>query len=246
VASDAREAADGRGPATVRFYEPIERGAEAVEDLDAARLVVRFQAGEVEVFTDLYRLYFDRVYGYLKVALKDRHEAEDAIQQVFAQVFVKLAGYQRRKQPFRAWLFVVVRNLAISELRKSGRLELTDPAELRSHRDRNGGEGDEYASLGPLSWVSDRDLTMFVERLPLAQRQVLMLRYMLDLSNGEVAEVLGRSSDEVKVLHHRAVKFLRQRLSAIGRSPHEGRRVPALRRFKQAEVLRHRRWALLR
>jgi hypothetical protein len=69
---------------------------------------------------------------------------------------------------------------------------------------------------------------------------------MLDLSNREVAEVMGRSPDQVKVLHYRALTFLRDRLAAVGRrSEHRGR-ARLSRRFKQVEVLRHRRFALLR
>jgi RNA polymerase sigma factor (sigma-70 family) len=61
-----------------------------------------------------------------------------------------------------------------------------------------------------------------VERLPLVQRQVLTLRYMMDMSNREVGEVLGRSPSEVRVLHFRAVGFLRERMEAVGRGERRG------------------------
>jgi RNA polymerase sigma factor (sigma-70 family) len=230
--------------ARVLFGAPPER--EADEDRDTARLVTRFQAGDAEAFAALYKRYFDRVYGYLRVAFKDRHEAEDVTQQVFMRVFEKLHAYERRRQPFRAWLFTVVRNLAVSELRKRGRLEPMDPIELQSQREAIEMASEDEYDLGALSWISDRDLTLFIERLPLAQRQVLALRYMLGLRNPEIADVLGRSADEVKVLHYRAVTFLRARLHAIGRTPGKGSRIPALVRFKQNEVARHRRFALHR
>ncbi|MDX6632025.1 MAG: polymerase sigma-70 factor, subfamily, partial [Solirubrobacterales bacterium] len=96
--------------ARVVFCERIEPSPEAVSDIEAGRLVTRFQAGDGDAFAGLYKAYFDRVYGYLKVLLRSAHEAEEATQQVFVQVLEALPRYERRGQPFRAWLFIAVRN----------------------------------------------------------------------------------------------------------------------------------------
>jgi RNA polymerase sigma-70 factor (ECF subfamily) len=204
------------------FVERFEPPTEHAEDLDSGRLVVSFQAGDSEAFSSLYMRYFDRVYSYLRVMLKDAHEAEDGTQQVFTKVFEALPHYEVREKPLRAWLFTVVRNHAMDELRKQGRVELEGQEEIDRLLSRGVPEELEAPAVG---WISDRDLLLFVERLPLAQRQVLMLRYMMDMSNREVAEILDRSPSEVRVLHHRAVSFLRERLEAVGRRE---RRRPAL------------------
>jgi hypothetical protein len=67
---------------------------------------------------------------------------------------------------------------------------------------------------------------------------------MMDLSNGEIAEILGRSMDDVKTLHHRGVKFLRQRFASIGRTPTRRGTASVWSVFRRAGVLRHRRFAL--
>jgi DNA-directed RNA polymerase specialized sigma24 family protein len=86
---------------------------------------------------------------------------------------------------------------------------------------------------------------MFVERLPLPQRQVLLLRYMLDLPHEATAKALGLSPENVRILHHRALRFLEERLTAIGRAPGEVPRNRSRGTLKQAPVLRTRRFALL-
>ena len=141
--------------------------------------------------------------------------------------------------PASTALFVIARNQAIDELRKRSRVELSDDVD-RLRRQEITPDPD----LSALTWVSDQELVMLIERLPLAQRQVLMLRYMLDLSHAEVAEVLGRSNEDVRNLQSRGLAFIRTRLTALGRAP--SRQKARLVRYpKKARVLRSRRFALI-
>ncbi|HEX2015698.1 MAG TPA: sigma-70 family RNA polymerase sigma factor [Solirubrobacteraceae bacterium] len=229
--------------AGLTFVERLEPSTEEAEDRDTARLVARFQAGDEEVFALLYARYFDRVYGYVRLLLHQAGEAEDVTQQVFLKLLSALAGYERREQPFRAWLFVIVRNHALSHLRTTGRLEPVDPLELNRRLDATAYD----PPLDALQWVSDRELLLLVERLPLAQRQVLMLRYMLDLTPTEIGGVLGRAPGDVRILQHRALAFLRERLTSLGRdSKRLGRQASMRRGVHEAVVLRSRRFALAR
>jgi DNA-directed RNA polymerase specialized sigma24 family protein len=114
-------------------------------------------------------------------------------------------------------------------------------------------EADEPEPLEPpdagrtLGWITDRELLMFVERLTLPQRQVLLLRYMLDLSTREIGEILGRSTDDVRMLDSRARRFLEERLAALGRAPSGKRsRMQWRRQVRLAPVIRQRRFALRR
>jgi RNA polymerase sigma-70 factor (ECF subfamily) len=224
------------------FVERLEPSDQHYEDLDTARLVTRHQAGDREVFSELYMRYFDRVYSYLRLALDDEHAAEDTTQQVFLKVMEGLPRYERRRQPFRAWLFTIVRNHAIRYLEKRGRMEVVDPVEL-TERGVDRSEPEPAEALGALGWITDREILMLIERLPVAQRQVLMLRYMMDLTTTDIAAVLGRSNEDVRALQSRALRFLQKRLTALGRAPH--RREPTIqmtRRRAGAPVLRARRY----
>ena len=224
------------------FAERIEPPAETVENLEATRLVNRIQAGDTGGFSDLYRTYFDRVYAYMRVVLKDRHEAEDATQQIFMKLLEAIPEYEPRR-PFAAWLFTIARNRAVDLLRKSSRTDVTEPGEMDRRREA---EGHDHTELAALNWISDNDLLVFIERLPIAQRQALLLRFMLGLDAAQIADMLERTPDDVRKLQHRGLRFLETRLAAIGREPREGRRVRMGRWRKQATVLRRRRYALMR
>jgi RNA polymerase sigma-70 factor (ECF subfamily) len=227
--------------AEIRFFERIEPTDQAEEDLDTARLVLRLQAGEGDLFSILYLRYFERVYAYLRVVLRSQEEAEDAAQQVFLKVFEALPRYEVRKAPFRGWLFTIVRNQSVDALQLRNRVEATDPAELERQLDTEVAPG---SDLTVLDWVTDRELLLFIERLPLVQRQVLMLRYMHDLAYAEIAAILDRSPDDVRKQQQRGVAFLRARLEAIGRAPKAGRPAQWRRKPTYLRVIRARRYVL--
>jgi len=226
-----------------------ERAVEAEGQIDeqaVTRLVERFQAGDMEAFGDLYKLYFDQVYGYLKVALKDRDEAEDIAQQAFTQALEALPRYELRGRPFGAWLLRIVRNLAVDAMRRNGRIEVTDPAELDRRRERAQRPSDDDDEP-VISWISDGDLLLFVQQLTPPQRQAVVLRFVLEVPNQEIARILNRTPADVRKLQHRAITYLAERLTAVGRGPEasikdrEGMKA----KVKQAQVLRRRRCALL-
>lgn len=216
----------------------IDRGTEA--RTETAALVARIQAGDREAFAELYRRCFDRVYGLLRVLLRDAHEAEDVTQQVFINALEAIDQYESRGRPFEAWLLTIARNQAITHFRRM-RPELEDPADLDKRR---GAANGPEAELRALRWISDEDLMLLVERLPLPQRQVLVMRFMLDLKPREIAEILDASPNHVSVLQYRALGFLRARLGALGREPGDLRPSPVRRCVPQARVLRRRRFAL--
>jgi RNA polymerase sigma-70 factor (ECF subfamily) len=192
----------------IQFVERLEPSTLEQEDVDTARLVSDLQAGDRDAFNALYLRYFDRVYAYLSIALQDAHEAEDATQDVFIRIMQALPSYERRSVPFRAWLFRIVRNDAINRIRQRRRLTPEAPDEVARLGERAAG----MPAGESLDWLDDKRLLALIEQLPLAQRQVIVLRYMLELRAVEIATVLDRSPEAIRQLHQRAMRFLRQRL----------------------------------
>lgn len=224
----------------LEFVERIEPGDEHAEDVDTARLVARWQSSEEEAFNALYLRYFDRIYSYVQTALNDPHEAEDETQQVFTRALVALPRYEiRSDKPFRVWLFHIARNTVIDHLRKHRLIHAEAPERID---ERLACEAAEIEPRG-LDWLSDSRLVMLIERLPLAQRKVLTLRYFLGFSTPEIATALGRSPVSVRNLEHRALRFLEGRLDAR-QAARRSRRAPMLIRVKRPPVLRGRKFAL--
>jgi RNA polymerase sigma-70 factor (ECF subfamily) len=232
---EGRRVADRRGPAMpvdppdglpdaalahldrLVFVERVDGGGERVDDEESSRLVLRFQQGDAEALGDLYLRWFDRVYTYLRVVLTDAEQAEDSTQRAFEDVYASLTSYEvRARRSFRAWLFAIVREQAVTALCERGGLDPSGYSAERAARIHLY-EGPEFHALDS---ISDRELVFCIEDLPTQERQVLMLQYMLGLRLRQIASVLECQPDDVQLLQHRAMATLRERLPAVTRARH--------------------------
>jgi RNA polymerase sigma-70 factor, ECF subfamily len=187
------------------FMERLEPNDQGALDADTKRLVVRFQLGEESLFDEIYMRHFGPVYGYAHAAMRNSEEAEDVAQEVFTRALQALPEYEIRAVPFRAWLFRIARNVVMDSLRRTRRLVVEDPAVLSSRREAIVDQGH-----GGLDWVSRRDIARRVERLPRAQREVIVLRYLLDLPYEEIAGLIDQTPRATRHLHSRAIRLLNQ------------------------------------
>lgn len=178
----------------------------ADEDAESARLVRQLQLGDPDAFGRLYLRYFDRIYGYVRMALRDAHDAEDATQDVFAQAYRALPRFELRGQPVRGWLFRVARNVAIDRLRRR-RTHPEAPMDLDGHGEA--GAPDEADALRHDGLLDQ------VRLLPDAQREVVVLRYAMEFTFPEIAEVTGRTPAAVRQMHQRAISTLRTKLEPL-------------------------------
>ena len=223
------------------FVERLEPSDRHAEDLDSARLVLAAQTGDPAAVSSLYMRYFDRLYTYLHVALRDSHDAEDIAQEAFLSMLGALPEYEvRLSQPFRVLLFRIARNRSIDHLRKHGAVDIEAPDELDRLRDMLRED-----PPGAFDSISDGELAAYVRRLPVKQRQVLMLRYALDFSAEEIGEVIGSTPQAVRNLQHRALRFLRRCLKSDGETELSGgRRMASVVVLRPAPVVTGRREAL--
>ncbi len=178
-----------------------------VEEMEAASSVVhalveRAAAGDVDAFRRLFDRYAERVHRYAAVRLARGDDAEDALQEVFLAVWRGLPGFEDRHDgAFPAWVFGIARNVVAGRVRRAIRTRTLPIEDAR--------EGAvEFESMV----VSRRVLVDALERLPEAQREVVLMRFVAGLRSREVAEALGRSEAAVVALQMRALERLRRDL----------------------------------
>ena len=158
-------------------------------------------------FDALYRDARDDVYAYAATLLRDRAAAEDVAAAAFERAYRRRGRYDARKGSPRAWLFGIARNAALDELRRRGR-----QAQLTS-------EPQDAGAAAELEEAAESALRRTVLRTALAQlpgrdRELIALKYHAELSNPEIAEVIGVSVTNAGTLVHRAMTKLRETFDA--------------------------------
>lgn len=88
-----------------------------MSDDPVADLIARCAAGDREAFRTLYRDSSAKLMGVLLRMLKERSEAEDALQEVYTRVWLRAGRYDPAKGRGMTWLIAIARNLAIDRLR---------------------------------------------------------------------------------------------------------------------------------
>lgn len=176
-------------------------------------LVSGLKAGRPEAFERLVRDHGDRVYRFVKRLVGERG-AEDVTQEVLLRVFRSIDGY-RPTGRFESWLFTIANNLAIDHVRRQrpeaplGDLEGDVAAERFASTALEPSELAEEAEV-------HRAILRAVERLPLDQRQVFLLREEGGLSFQEIAGMLGCPLNTALGRMHYAMERLRKAMKTHG------------------------------
>jgi RNA polymerase sigma factor (sigma-70 family) len=149
-------------------------------------------------FDRLYRDARDDVYAYAATLLRDRSAAEEVTAAAFERAYRRRSAFDERRGSPRAWLFGIVRNAALDELRRRSRVAAL-PAEPEQ-------PAEDIAELA----ARRQAVRAALGRLSARERELIALRFYAGLSNAELAAVLGVSATNAGTLVHRAMTKLRE------------------------------------
>ena len=81
-----------------------------------SKLVALASQGDADAFGDLYELYLEEMYRYVRYRINHKQDAEDLTEQVFLKAWAGLSGY-RGEVPFKAWIYRIARNTVVDHYR---------------------------------------------------------------------------------------------------------------------------------
>jgi len=164
-------------------------------------LVLRCQAGDRDAFSCLYARYHGPLKYYLRRLLDSPQAADDVLQTVWLKV---LPGIRQLRRPdvFRAWLYRVARNEAFQQFRRNKQLAEIEVAEQVP-------EPADETEDGFSKTDATRVHTALAELSP-AHREVLVLRFLEDLSYQEMASIVGCELGTIRSRLHHAKRALRR------------------------------------
>ena len=178
-----------------------------------ARLIERCRQGDREAFRLLFDAHKDRVYSMALYALDgDANTAEDITQEVFVKVFTRI-GQFRQEAEFATWLYRMVANSCIDELRRRRRFASSSDLELLPDRQESS-----FARIE----LTDSVQGALADLTP-EQRATVLLKYFEQLSYDEMARVLDCSKGTVASRLNRSLKILAGKLGhLVGRAAEGG------------------------
>lgn len=193
----------------------IQNGIPPQENNDLSQIIARAQKGESNAFGELYDRYASMILRFLYIRTRETESAKDLTQEVFMRVMKGIRTFEYRgEKSFLGWLYTIAHNVMIAQARRKqsqltsldDSIDLIDP---RSHE----------RVIGAFERVL---LQHAISQLTSDQQQVLTMKFFADLTNQEIATVLGRSEGAVKALQHRALHSLQQILEreSLDQGPH--------------------------
>ena len=176
-------------------------------DYNEEDVLARASQGDKDAFGALYERYAERIFNYVYYRTGNQHDAEDLTARVFQRAMNHIRNYTDRGVPFSAWLYRIAHNLVANWHRDRSRkqeIAIDDLPVLptkNDHPERNLVRSQEQDAL-----------LRMIRKLPPERQNLLILKFVEDMSNAEIGKIMGRSEGAVKSLYHRTLLALRDQM----------------------------------
>lgn len=166
-------------------------------------LLNRIHHFDTQALTEVYDAFAPRIYGYVYRRTGHVETAQEITADTFHRLLVALKNNSGPRDSLSAWLYRVAHNLIVDFFRKHTQqeiLELDEESLARSLPAQDQGAKIELAAQARAALL----------KLTALQQQVIVLRFLEDMSLKETAQIMQRDVNAVKALQHRALNSLRR------------------------------------
>ncbi len=166
----------------------------------------RINQGEIKAFSEIYNYYAPKIYKFIYFKVSSLEDAEDLTSQTFFKLLKYLTN-QKKINNLQALLYNIARNLVIDFYRQKKSISSFDD-KIKDQL------ADEKNSIENLNLTIDltieiKNIKKVIKKLNNDEQEIIILRFVNDLSIREIAETLGKSQINTKVFLHRALKKLK-------------------------------------
>ena len=185
--------------------KPIET-VQPPKDTSVEDALVEKAKTDEQAFTALYNQYLPRVYGYMMKRIGNKEATEDLVSMTFLKVFSNLKKYEKKGGvPFGAWLFRIATNNLIDYYRKHGKIKSVDIDAISEPKDEKLTAADEIQIEQDRAKVRE-----VLKDVSSRYQEILNLKFFAEMSYEEIAETLGLTVNNSRVLVFRALKVFQK------------------------------------
>ncbi len=165
-------------------------------------LVAKAKLGQEEAFGSIYNLYFEKIYRFIYYRVSHKEIAEDLAEEVFLKAFSKLSSIQNNES-FEGWLYQIARNKVIDYYRDKKELVNIDEVENTLTYDSN--------ILDVLELQENQKILLeLLKELAPDQQMVIKMKFLEDLDNDKISQVMKKKEGAIRVIQHRAITKLQE------------------------------------
>ena len=208
---------------TIRQTQPLA----PVIDEDDEQLMASYANGNVDAFKMLYTRYEASVYRFVYNGCNNEADARELFQDIWLRV-VKARSTFNPQVPFKAWLFTITRNRLTDNYRQQANRKAGGQSEPDAHAASSDALQDDASSRDESWWATTltpeqiastsqqcETLQNALHRLPVIQREAVMLKHIAGMEIREIAELQGEGAETVKSRLRYAMIKLRHHLTEL-------------------------------
>jgi len=166
---------------------------------------LKLRTGNTEAYGYFYDKYVKKVYSFVLFKVSDKEVAEDLTQDIFLKTWQHIVDKKELKS-FQAFIFRVARNSIIDHYRASDK-KTVDIDNIPEIEDT---EANIDESLDKS--IDTTKLLQNIYKLKTEYQEVLLLHYIQDLSIDDIADILDKKSNNIRVIIHRAINKLKEKM----------------------------------
>jgi RNA polymerase sigma-70 factor (ECF subfamily) len=162
-------------------------------------------------FGELYKRYVERIYNYIFYRTGSKRDAEDLTGKVFFKAMSHIQGYKHMGLPFSAWLYRIAHNLVANYHRDRARKQ-------EISLDYLPGQALVQTETPPESKLVHSQevdsLLKVIQDLAPNRQELVILKFVDQLSNAEIGKIMRKSEGAIKSLYHRTLLELREKMES--------------------------------
>lgn len=161
--------------------------------------------GEASAFGLLYDRFQPQIYRFIYLKVSHREEAEDLTHQVFLSAWQNISNYEHLGFPFSSWLYSIARNKVIDHYRAQKTNLNIESLEIIDNSENPHEKIDKHFNI--------KNIEKALKKLNSIDQDIILMRYVNELSVRETAKILNKSEISIRLLQHRAIKKLQKLLN---------------------------------
>ncbi|MFH1890260.1 MAG: RNA polymerase sigma factor [Candidatus Kuenenbacteria bacterium] len=169
----------------------------------------KLQKGDEKSFTQIYDLYVDKIYRFVFLKTSSRETAEEIVQDVFMRFWKFAQDNENTVKSISAVLYQTARNLVIDYYRSIGRKESTVLLEDNLIPDKTADADTDIQKDIDIEY-SLQEVENALKLLPEKYKDIIIMKFINELSSKEIAQALNKQEGNVRVLVHRALATLKK------------------------------------